>query len=145
MNGPLRFDVAEIRARGRLELEETVPADVFQPLLENEPLLSGPVLAALSLTARGGEIEAVGSVSGSWELECWRCGEKARSDYRASVEAAVEAGEKGTLDLADEVRQTLVLAVPMRPVCKTDCRGFCPKCRTNLNLKSCSCKENSNA
>lgn len=145
MTGPLRFDVAEIRSRGRLELEEDVPAEAFQPLLEDEPILAGPIKAALELTARGGEIEAIGSVSGTWKLECWRCGERAVSSYRASVDAAVEAGEKGTLDLADEVRQTLVLAVPMRPICRTDCKGFCPKCRVNLNLKSCSCKENSNA
>lgn len=145
MTGPLRFDVAVIRAKGRIELEEKIPAEVFQPLLEGEPTLSGPLTATLALTTYGPEIGADGTVSGSWLLECGRCGEMAESKYSAAVSTSLPAGEKGTLDLSDEVRQTIVLAMPLRAICKPDCRGLCPKCRMNLNMKSCSCKENSNA
>lgn len=141
MTGLLQFDVAEIRARGHLELDEELAPELLQPLLEDDPLLTSPLHADLELTARGGEIEARGRLSGAWKLECGRCGERAETRYEADVEASLPAGEQGLLDLSEEVRQTLILAAPMIPLCREDCKGRCPTCRANLNLKSCSCKE----
>ena len=31
--------------------------------------------------------------------------------------------------------------LPMRFLCREDCRGLCPKCGVNLNTGSCSCRE----
>jgi uncharacterized protein len=45
------------------------------------------------------------------------------------------------IDLADDVRQTVLLALPLKHVCREDCRGLCPQCGKNLNEGSCDCKE----
>lgn len=42
-------------------------------------------------------------------------------------------------DVTDQVRQTLVLAVEMKPLCQEECRGLCPTCGTNLNEAACDC------
>jgi len=42
-------------------------------------------------------------------------------------------------DLWEIVRQTVILAVSMKPLCRDDCRGLCPQCGTNLNEKKCRC------
>jgi uncharacterized protein len=42
-----------------------------------------------------------------------------------------------TMDLQEVVRQHLLLAVPMRPVCRLDCTGLCPCCGRNLNQEAC--------
>jgi uncharacterized protein len=44
------------------------------------------------------------------------------------------------IDLGVGIREAIILAQPVNPVCKVDCRGLCPKCGTNLNLKRCACK-----
>jgi uncharacterized protein len=44
------------------------------------------------------------------------------------------------LDLADMVREQFYLAMPMRPLCREECRGLCPRCGTNLNVETCQCK-----
>lgn len=44
------------------------------------------------------------------------------------------------LDLTDDVRQTIMLNVPLKLLCKTDCKGLCPKCGTNWNQTTCKCK-----
>jgi uncharacterized protein len=44
-----------------------------------------------------------------------------------------------TLDLGDMVREQFYLALPMRPLCREDCKGLCPQCGTNLNLGTCAC------
>ena len=47
--------------------------------------------------------------------------------------------EGDTIDLAEMVNDLVVLSIPMRHVCREDCRGLCPVCGTNLNKNSCSC------
>jgi uncharacterized protein len=43
------------------------------------------------------------------------------------------------LDLGEDVRQYLVLAIPQKILCREECEGLCPECGTNRNVKSCKC------
>lgn len=43
------------------------------------------------------------------------------------------------VDITDSVRQSLLLAVPFKKVCRQDCKGLCPTCGGNLNTEQCSC------
>jgi uncharacterized protein len=50
------------------------------------------------------------------------------------------------IELADVVTEQVILSVPMKVICQTDCRGLCPVCGANLNFEKCGClpaKENS--
>jgi DUF177 domain-containing protein len=47
------------------------------------------------------------------------------------------------LHLADLIRQYLLLAVPMHPLCREDCKGLCPQCGRNLNNGGCTCNTES--
>ena len=44
------------------------------------------------------------------------------------------------IELADVVTEQVILSVPMKVVCEAECRGLCPVCGTNLNLKKCGCQ-----
>jgi uncharacterized protein len=44
-----------------------------------------------------------------------------------------------TLDLAEMLREQFYLALPMRPLCREECKGLCPQCGTNLNQSTCAC------
>jgi uncharacterized protein len=41
------------------------------------------------------------------------------------------------LHLANIIREYLLMAVPMHPLCHEDCKGLCPVCGHNLNLGPC--------
>lgn len=43
------------------------------------------------------------------------------------------------LDLSEAVRQYVLLAMPMKPICRPDCAGLCPHCGCNLNKERCHC------
>ncbi len=43
------------------------------------------------------------------------------------------------LHLKDWIRQYLLLALPMSPLCRADCKGLCPRCGKNLNQGPCAC------
>ena len=44
-----------------------------------------------------------------------------------------------TINLFQPIRQEIILATPYKPVCKENCKGFCPKCTKNLNKSECKC------
>ncbi len=45
------------------------------------------------------------------------------------------------VDMRDDVRQTILLSVPLKLLCREDCKGLCPRCGKNLNEGPCSCTE----
>ncbi|MGJ4850337.1 YceD family protein [Bacillota bacterium Meth-B3] len=45
------------------------------------------------------------------------------------------------VDLTDPAKDALLLALPMRALCRPDCGGLCPVCGVNLNHRRCTCQE----
>jgi len=43
------------------------------------------------------------------------------------------------LDLTEAIRQNVLLAIPMKPLCHEDCAGLCSECGHNLNQGPCGC------
>ena len=42
------------------------------------------------------------------------------------------------VDITDDVRQEVILAYPIRPLCRPDCKGLCRVCGQNVNERACS-------
>ncbi len=47
------------------------------------------------------------------------------------------------IDLEQAIRDNIVLSLPQRLVCSSQCKGLCPKCGQNLNQKQCDCSVDS--
>ena len=43
------------------------------------------------------------------------------------------------LDVSTEVRDALILSIPIQNLCSENCRGLCVKCGFNLNSQACIC------
>ncbi|HOA15010.1 MAG TPA: DUF177 domain-containing protein [Bacillota bacterium] len=43
------------------------------------------------------------------------------------------------IDLAPQIREELILSIPIRNLCREDCKGICPQCGKDLNKGECSC------
>jgi uncharacterized protein len=69
------------------------------------------------------------------------------TDYEAIQAADLEEADlalsvfdgKG-IDVDEIVREQILLAVPTRSLCREDCKGFCPACGADRNLKECGCQ-----
>ena len=46
----------------------------------------------------------------------------------------------GGIELKDVLREHVLLAMPMRKLCREDCKGICPVCGANRNVSSCGCE-----
>jgi len=44
------------------------------------------------------------------------------------------------LFLADVIKEQVLLALPLKVICQSDCRGLCPNCGANLNHEECRCE-----
>lgn len=62
-----------------------------------------------------------------------------RNEYDEDV-VTVISKDTDIIDLAPDVREYLLLAIPMKNICREDCKGLCPKCGQNLNQKQCDCE-----
>jgi uncharacterized protein len=125
-----------------------------EPLLEISPvLLEGEV----SRIEKGFSLEARLTYSG--RLECSRClvayPFDTREDFRllltkrvapagddlplASEELDEYFYEDPVIAVAPIAEERIQMALPMKPLCREDCRGLCPTCGEDLNVTECGC------
>ena len=103
------------------------------------------------LEAVEGGIVAEGHVSAGWVGECRRCLGPVSGAIQADVsELFVPEPEEGEaypilgdhIDLEPLAREAIVLALPLVPLCRPDCKGLCPNCGADLNAGPCACETN---
>jgi uncharacterized protein len=114
----------------------------------------------LSLTPDGVDVLVHGRIAATVPQACGRCLESFPAAVTANVDVRLtprpatggdthELGEDdldtdfyvgGELDLARLVEAETTLALPMKPLCRTDCRGLCPVCGVNRNVTACDCQ-----
>lgn len=108
------------------------------------------------------DIRITGDFSTKVEISCARCLDSIYRDvankfellYRpqetdagkeelsvTAVEAEIGYYRGEGLLLEDVLREQVLLALPLRAICREDCKGLCPHCGKNLNLEQCNCAE----
>jgi uncharacterized protein len=113
---------------------------------------------ALEVEPDGSDVFVRGRLKATGEQTCGRCLEvfPARIDAPVDVRLVpkpagadnVELGaddldvdfyENDELDVTRLVANEATLALPMKPLCREDCRGLCPVCGANRNVAPCTC------
>jgi uncharacterized protein len=153
----LKVDLGLLAQLHRIRIDAEVPVD--DALWDTFPWrFAEPVALHLDVQQAGADVVVRGDVSGRAELSCRRClaavpyevNEDLIFVYRAGV-AGVEAEAQEVyplpqksreLDLTQAVREHVLLSVPEFVSCDETCRGFCPRCGTNLNETTCECRTN---
>ena len=112
----------------------------------------------MTLFKMGDSLSAGGDVDFCLQSECARCLEPFDQQLRAHFQflfqkgrpASMEGDEdeaiiwlddaEGKIDLGEQVKDYILLEIPMGPVCSESCAGLCPTCGQNLNTGPCACK-----
>lgn len=74
-------------------------------------------------------------------LTCARCLEPFTSTVATDAVFSYHVQATDVVDITDDVRQEVMLAYPMIPVCRPDCKGLCSICGQNLNQATCAHRE----
>lgn len=153
----MRLDVSEVRkhADARVRRQFTVhPAD----LTGAEGVVDVTPLSAEAEAMSSGDGVLVRVRADGWvTLQCSRCLEEFRAPVALAAEQEFREGAAptdddeddrddslplpadGLIDLTAIVREAFFLWLPMKPLCRPDCKGLCPVCGKNLNEGTCNC------
>ena len=112
-----------------------LPPDAIPPLVP-----AGDISYRLSAVMAGADLVVTGSASVPILTSCARC----LDDVRTVIAVKdlcfhFEKVRDLEVDLTDDVREELLLAIPSCFYCSPDCKGVCPSCGVNLNHGSCAC------
>ena len=109
---------------------------------------------------RGAEIQVRGRLGTSLEASCDRClgsvvipverefdlcyrpvSTMPRAEEVELPQDELEVGffSGDGIEFDDVVTEQVILSMPMKVICKADCRGLCPVCGSNLNVEKCGC------
>ena len=122
--------------------------------------LAGPISGRLELSEVGSRYVVQGRVRSALKVECARCLEEVlapvdeevlvvyirhpEGDLSEEIDAESanqEFIENEEIDLWPAIEEQLVLAVPIKALCREDCKGICPNCGGNRNKGECNCPE----
>lgn len=131
-------------------------------LSKGELALCGPVRIVGGAELAGEDIRIHGRVDTCVRFACDRCTDQVEipvsqdfdvvyrpvSEIANGEEVEIPAGELevgfydgGGVELDDVIREQVLLALPMKVVCRPDCQGLCPVCGANRNLEPCGCQQ----
>ena len=159
----LFIDVRELERRD-LEFDAIFEPDEF-PLPDNWKLreaLRAKGSAALLDKNGSKTIRLKGRIESDVENECARCLQRfhalASGDFElyfypmeliaraeetpiSRDDADIGFYEDEGLPLEEAIREQILLWLPMRGLCRDDCKGICPRCGVNWNQAECDCRE----
>jgi len=147
----------------------TTPKKIELAFDPSEISLEGEIVSLTGKAEFNGETQRVdekthirGVISAEVSLACTRCLEPIskhleipchavfvdadKEDTNAEAEIADELLDEslvpdGKIDMAEVVREQILLATPEQVFCREDCKGLCPQCGANLNLIDCNCAD----
>lgn len=113
-------------------------------------LTSSPLEADLRAESVVEGILITGDARADVTFECSRCLTEFPSEVSVDVcELFAGPGHEGEedayrvtgteVDLEPMLRDAVVLALPLNPLCSLDCKGYCAGCGQNLNEGECTC------
>ena len=114
---------------------EDAAADIVRP--------AGPLRWDFAARLFDSELLVTGTASAEFAGCCARCGKDIRFTVAEPLSFSMDVGANSAeADLTPEIRETVLLALPLNPLCRDDCPGLCPRCGKSLETGGCDCGQN---
>jgi uncharacterized protein len=151
----LTIPLVRLEREGKLEIQAEIPSD--DPCWEGTGLRFSTPLSVLgqAQSVVSGEVVVLVRVEAELSQECRRCLKpvdvRVEEDFDivfSPVDETSEPVDDTTrvlsdtaldLDLAEAIREEVLLSQSLLVLCEPDCRGLCPQCGINLNEERCDC------
>ncbi len=109
-----------------------------------------PVTVEGSIKNIGGTLELSGSLCGEYDSVCDCCGSPVHSELKVDFEESIKSDFEDvdeecfalmgtTLDISGLINALIWGNLPMKLLCREDCKGLCSICGCNLNETVCNC------
>lgn len=134
------IEIAKIPEEG-IELDGEEPAAILDFPADAEIQPVDPIRYHCHVQAVSGKLIVTGSLETRAEFTCSRCVRRFVLPVREAGFEAIQsyADRFAIVDLTPDLRDAMILAFPVYPVCSAECRGLCPHCGRDLNRGRCRC------
>lgn len=142
----IKFSVSRVE-KEPVFLEGSEPPEFWALPADDQYSAEGEVEYSLTVKAVAGSILVNGSVSGRVKSSCGRCLAPVELEIvNEEIELYYPKEEitEEELDITADIRDELLIELPMNPLCSEECKGLCPVCGINRNGKSCKCTPQGN-
>jgi uncharacterized protein len=146
---PLIINVVELLRWPGTTKEVAVSLDVADLEFDDSRVTDEPVDVVLHLESMSNGISVQGTSSATWAGVCRRCvtelSVRMTIDVSELYQKEIEDPDayvivNDQLNLLPMVRENILVAIPLGPLCRPDCPGLCPQCGVDLAESSCSCE-----
>lgn len=159
----LHITVSHLYEHGRTIERSISLEEVDEMFRDCEGLRPRSELAiAFKVRPKNGEVYATGHLKGLFQGVCGRCLAPVAFDLDTDLSAVFKPRKKAltptdgeveleeadldvcfysddTINMAEFIREAIILEQPPRLLCDENCAGLCSKCGVNLNDGSCEC------
>ncbi|MBF0385027.1 MAG: DUF177 domain-containing protein [Candidatus Omnitrophica bacterium] len=136
----MQIKVKSIPAGG-LELFEEKPGSFISEATD-EIRFTGKVSLKANIDKTDSAILANISASGKLVSDCSRCLTETGADWEREFTLDFPINKNTEIvELDEDIRQEIIVNIPILLLCKDDCRGLCLGCKVNLNLEKCKCNK----
>jgi len=136
--------VSDLLRRAGERRAETVSAPVDWSVELSRILPEEPLRAEVMIEGASGGVFVSGDVSVVAEHTCHRCNSTWQETIAVPFAEMMAPGDDADYPLDDDVadieiplRDTVLLAFPLVPTCRPECRGLCGRCGADLNTGAC--------
>jgi uncharacterized protein len=125
-----------------LPVNGTEDAAVLELQPESGLAADGEIQYQLYATMTGMDLLVTGSAKLSVTAECGCCLEPFPMELSVKDVCHLYPNAEGQeIDITEDIREDLLLALPIVFKCSEKCKGICAGCGANLNTEKCSCKK----
>jgi uncharacterized protein len=145
---PLIVNVVELLRRPGNTKDVVVSVAAADLAFDDARMTDETVSVNVHLEALSNGVSVHGNATATWVGECRRCLAPLREQMQIDVDELYQVVadspdaysiENDQINLLPMVRENLLVAIPLGPLCRADCPGFCPHCGTDLKVGSCGC------
>lgn len=148
----MELKFSELYSRNEIKKPVSLILDLKSINFENEDLLvKEPLTFTGELIAYENVVRVIGNIKGKLQLTCSRCldsftydvslevHEEFTNDVNKGEDESVTLVEGDILDIAEVIIINVISTLPIKRLCKENCKGLCQECGENLNLHNCKC------
>lgn len=134
----MKIGINQILPEGLILSEEFVAGALD---LETDIIkFSGPVRVQAKAYKITNAVTVHLDVDAVMRLICSRCLENFKIDFKKDIDLNYPVSKNElSIDLDPDIREEIILDYPIKPLCRPNCKGLCPKCGKNLNEEKCNC------
>jgi len=135
----MKLLIKEIRESGVLDRTLIIPRDDIPLDGPDHPFLMEPIKTEIHTEIQKDEVLLRAHIQTKIQVTCARCLDAFIFELQTVIDAVASIRQE-FINIQEEVRQAVLLALPLKPLCGNQCHGLCPQCGQNLNFHQCQCQ-----